>query len=163
MSEAQPLDLVGVITILVAISVIDIRAKIIPNGLVLALAGLGALAAYCHGRMLPAIISGSIFFAIFGAIRTAHFIVTQRTGLGLGDVKMAFAVGIWLDFNWFPLFVAIASVSALFSVLVIYAVQGRSVLSQRIPFGPFLAVGMIACLTLQYGGLTPLGISADVL
>ena len=95
------------------------------------------------GYALSSIVAGIAGFIIFLLI-----VIISRGGMGFGDVKMAGLIG--LVTGWPQVFLAIligillGGLVAL--VLLILKIKGRK---QAIPFGPFLAIGMIA--TLLYG------------
>ena len=61
-----------------------------------------------------------------------------REGLGLGDVKLAAAIGAWLPLDAIPLCFALAANAAL--ALVLFApLRGRPLeATARLPFGAFL-------------------------
>jgi leader peptidase (prepilin peptidase)/N-methyltransferase len=71
-------------------------------------------------------------------LRWCYARLRAREGLGLGDVKLAAAVGAWLPAAFIPLCFALATCSAL--VAVAFArVRGESVdAAAKLPFGAFL-------------------------
>ncbi|MEJ1159968.1 prepilin peptidase [Prosthecomicrobium sp. N25] len=90
-----------------------------------ALQGLGALAA-------------------FWAVRAVHMRLAGREGLGFGDVKLAGALGVWLDWGAQALALQAAAVAALAAVLVARrrgAPGGRDL---AVPLGAFLAPAAFA-------------------
>lgn len=143
--------LFGVLLILTlaAIAWVDWRRMIIPDRLNLALAGAGLLfqAWASPGRVWLHALTGTGLFVAFWLVRRIHRRATGRVGLGLGDVKMAGAAGIWLSPPSLPGFVFCASVAGLAFAL------GRRLLGQgdqhggREPFGPFLAIGLLLAWT----------------
>jgi prepilin signal peptidase PulO-like enzyme (type II secretory pathway) len=133
------------VAILSAISWIDIRRMMVPDTLNLALAAAG-LAFQSLASPAPLWLhtaTGAAMLATFWLVRHMHAAATGRIGLGLGDVKMAGAAGIWISPWSLPLFVFAASSAALAFM------AGRHVLHQRIaadtrqPFGPFLSAGLL--------------------
>lgn len=130
---------------LLALSVIDIDHKLLPNrvvyptgfavGLLLVLA---ALAEAEPERILWALIGAAGSFAMFFAL---HWI--SPNGMAFGDVRLSFVLGMavgWLGLGLVPLFLFISFlVSAVFGVA--YAVISGKGLKAAIPFGPFLAIG----------------------
>jgi leader peptidase (prepilin peptidase)/N-methyltransferase len=63
-------------------------------------------------------------------------------GLGLGDVKLAAAAAAWFSLWMLPLFLFVASFSALVFLLASSAGGAKSY-TRKIPFGPFLAGALI--------------------
>jgi len=73
--------------------------------------------------------------------------------LGLGDAKLAAALGAFVSWQGMPGTVLIAAIVALLTVLS-RALAGKPIArAEPIPFGPFLCLG--AWITWLYGPLTP--------
>ena len=73
------------------------------------------------------------------------WLITRGKGMGLGDVKLAFLMGLLLGFPN----VIIASYLAFLTgagVGVILILLGKKKLKEKIAFGPFLVVGSVAAL-----------------
>ncbi len=153
MANATILGLAGVLllSLAVAISIVDMRWLRIPDGLNAALAagGLGfqiaAQQAFPLWPLVGAIGLGLGFFAV------RQFYLRQRgvVGLGLGDVKMAGASALWLHPANLPVFVFLSSATALISILVLGRSDRRYLATGRLPFGPFLASGLVASWSLE--------------
>ncbi len=155
-----PLDAPLIVALLplpitVAVAVIDGRRRIIPNRLNLALLGLGlAVAAGRAPDAVPlalarALATAGLAFAALWAVRAAHGRLRGRVGLGLGDVKFVAAAAPWTGLSGLPWMILAASVLAL-AVLAVAALAGRHVDgATRLPFGPFLVVGLHAELLAQ--------------
>ena len=126
---------------------IDLRRRIIPDGLNLALlcAGL-ALTAWREAdgsALLPRAGEAAVTFALFWGVRALHARLRGRIGLGLGDVKFLAAATAWTGLAGLPLLILVASLSALLVVVL-----RRLDAATRLPFGPFLALGLHAALWL---------------
>ena len=159
-----PLDAPLIVALLplpitVAVAVIDGRRRIIPNRLNLALLGLGlAVAAGRAPDAVPmaipmalaqALATAGLAFGALWAVRAAHGRLRGRVGLGLGDVKFVAAAAPWTGLSGLPWMILAASVLAL-AVLAVAALAGRHVDgATRLPFGPFLVVGLHAELLAQ--------------
>jgi leader peptidase (prepilin peptidase)/N-methyltransferase len=133
---------------LLAISVYDGRHKIIPDELSLAAAILALGVAYANGG-LPSVLVGSAAGLAFALFLFFIWYVTQGKGMGLGDVKLAVPLGIFLGPG--KAFVA-ASLSFFIGAAVAVTIVGITRLSGRgsavtmkseIPFGPFMASGSL--------------------
>ncbi|MBB4187346.1 leader peptidase (prepilin peptidase)/N-methyltransferase [Sinorhizobium terangae] len=130
---------------LLVITLIDARRSIIPD-LCNAVLGLTGIAAHWLLGSFDAfrIASGAIIFGgTFALARALHFRARGQVGLGLGDVKMAAAAGCWIAAERFPLFLAVASFSALLFVLVMLPIWKGDLGTRRVAFGPFLALGLV--------------------
>ena len=76
--------------------------------------------------------------AVLALLRAGYAQVRRQEGLGLGDVKLAAAVGAWLPLDAIPLCFALAASAALVSALI---AQWRGHIVERatrLPFGAFL-------------------------
>jgi leader peptidase (prepilin peptidase) / N-methyltransferase len=131
------------LALLVAISVIDLRTKKIPNRLVYPACLVAAgwiVVADLSGSDLDAIRAGLGFLA-FGIGLLAIALISPR-GMGMGDVKLAALIGLVLGSLGLR-YVAVAAaagvaIGGVASVIALLAGAGRKT---RIPFGPFLAAG----------------------
>ena len=84
---------------------------------------------------------GLIFLAIyFGAI-----LILKKEGLGFGDVKLAFALGLLLGWQKFILAILVASVSACLVLIPIKKFK-KSDDDVEFPFAPFLTLGAFVAL-----------------
>jgi leader peptidase (prepilin peptidase) / N-methyltransferase len=128
--------------LLIAISVIDIRQLRIPDVLNVFLLVSGLLYWVVQNpEMLPyQIVNGAVVAALLWLLRSGYAQLSGRIGLGLGDVKMVGAGSVWISPQSVPMLIFIAS----FCGLVFVIVRGVSAADGRIPFGPFLALGLIS-------------------
>lgn len=132
--------------VLVALSVIDIERRILPNRIVLPAAGvlLVLQIAFFPDRALEwalATLGAGLFFLV------AY--LTYRAGLGLGDVKFALLLGAGLG-KGVVLGIFVGMFAAGLGGLVIIAREGLEARKKAIPLGPFLAFG--AVISLFFGG-----------
>jgi leader peptidase (prepilin peptidase)/N-methyltransferase len=130
----------------------DIRFGIIPNWLNALIAVLGlarGLAMDGSSGALTGAIAGVAIGTALLLLRQGYFAWRGVQGLGLGDVKFLAAAGVWTGLADFPLLLLIATLAAL--VLAgILRLTGRAVTARTaIPFGPSLALGLLATLVLQ--------------
>jgi leader peptidase (prepilin peptidase)/N-methyltransferase len=129
-------------TMLVAVTLTDLEQRIIPNKILLvsALAG-AAIAAVADPGSLPeraaaAIGAGGLLFLAA---------LAYPRGMGLGDVKLAAVMGIFLGRNVAPA-ILIALLAGSLVGLAMIAREGAAARKKAIPFGPFLALGGIVGL-----------------
>jgi leader peptidase (prepilin peptidase) / N-methyltransferase len=129
--------------LLSAISYVDFRQMRAPDWLnaLLLLSGLAFWLVTTPGSLPSQILAGTGMAAALWFIRIAHARRTGRIGLGLGDVKMAGAGAVWINPMLLPFFVFSASASGLAYALC----TGKTGQDQRLPFAPFLAVGLFSC------------------
>jgi leader peptidase (prepilin peptidase)/N-methyltransferase len=134
------------------LAAIDIRHGIIPDWLNLSIAGLGvARSATSDGLLLSAqaLCEGVIIGAVFWLLQRFYFSLRKVRGLGLGDVKFIGAAGIWIGFIGIPVLLLVASLTALL-LAGIMRLAGRTMTGQTaMPFGPFLAIGLLFALALK--------------
>jgi leader peptidase (prepilin peptidase) / N-methyltransferase len=133
-----------------AIAWIDAHRFIIPDELTLAALVLGlanaGLETWPEGwsAVFPAIgaalLRGAVLAGCFFALRALYARLRGREGIGLGDVKLAGAGGVWLAWSTIPVAIEIAALAAL-AVYVVRQLAGGRVMSAtaRMPFGLFLA------------------------
>ena len=125
---------------LVAVSATDLEHRIIPNRIVVP-AGLIVLAANTALHPSPR-------FAI-AAVGASGFLLAAAlaypSGMGMGDVKLAFLMGAALGLSvTVALFVGM--IAALVPSVVLIARHGKAARKMGIPFGPFLALGSVVAL-----------------
>jgi leader peptidase (prepilin peptidase)/N-methyltransferase len=133
---------------------IDLRQGIIPDWLNLAIAILGAVrAASIGGWPLAAelVVEGVLIGASIWLLRWLYFQLRKVQGLGLGDVKLLAASAIWVGMAGVPVQLLIAALSALAAALVLHLVGNRMTRHTALPFGPFLALGLLIVIVLQQG------------
>ena len=129
----------------IALALIDIDTQTLPNKIVLPAYGVGAalltLAAVLAGkpeRTLLALAGGAILFALYLVIVLAY-----PKGMGLGDVKLAGVIGLYLGWlGWGQLAVGAFSaflLGGVFSLVLVAA--GKANRRTAIPFGPFMLAG----------------------
>lgn len=132
----------------------DIVYGIIPDGIVITLTTLGLLyriALYAFGVMQPFDFWLTLGVSVW-ALVTFFFLhwVTKGRGMGLGDVKFVFPLGLILGWPGMVLGVLLSFViGAVVSVTLIVA--GKKKMKHTIPFGPFLVLGSV--ITLVFGEL----------
>jgi leader peptidase (prepilin peptidase)/N-methyltransferase len=130
------------VTTLLAITLTDLDRRVIPNKVLLAAAAAGAvIVAVGDPGSLPeraiaaAAAGGGLFLVALAYPR----------GMGLGDVKLAAVMGLYLGRNVAPaLFVALLAGSVVGLALI--ARYGAEARKRTIPFGPFLAFGGVVAL-----------------
>ena len=146
----------GLGLLMVAIAVVDARRFIIPNELVVAVVALGLVHASVEETdgilraLAAALLRGVVLGLLFLSLRELYFRWRGREGLGLGDVKLAAAAGVWLDWPAMPIAIEIAALGALALYVLGHALGRRRIhAATRLPFGLFLAPAVWIAWMLQ--------------
>jgi len=130
------------VTMLLAVTLTDLERRIIPNKILIAgvLAGVAiatvADTASLPERALAAAAAGGLLFTVA---------LAYPRGMGLGDVKLAAAMGLYLGRSVGPALLIGFAAGALYGLALI-AVRGAGARKQAVPFGPFLALGGVVAL-----------------
>jgi len=130
------------VTMLVAITLTDLEQRIIPNKVLLVAAVAAvAIAAIGDPSSLP---ERAIAAAAAGGLLFAAALAYPR-GMGLGDVKLAATMGLFLGRNVAPA-ILVALLAGSVVGLAMIARHGAAARKRAIPFGPFLALGGVVGL-----------------
>ena len=130
------------VTMLVAITLTDLERGIIPNKILLVAAILGiAIVAVTDPGSLP---ERAIAAAAAGGLLLLAALAYPR-GMGLGDVKLAATMGLFLGRDVAPAILVALLVGSLVGLAMI-ARHGAAARKRAIPFGPFLALGGVVGL-----------------
>ena len=126
--------------LLIAAAEIDRRHGVIPNRL----AGVGALLGLALGlwagiglaanSLLASLATGGLLLLI----REGSRLATGRVGLGMGDVKLAAVMGLYLGWDSLWVFCLAVLVGGLLGLAGL--LMGRLTRTSHLPFAPFLAV-----------------------
>jgi prepilin signal peptidase PulO-like enzyme (type II secretory pathway) len=131
-------------SMLIALTVIDIRSFRLPDALTLPLTVLGIGFAQVLGwaSWADRAIAAAVGFLVLFVVRGVYYRVRGRHGLGLGDAKLFAAAGAWTGIEGLAGVLLSGCILALMCVGGL-AMTGRQV-SARVafPFGPFLAAGI---------------------
>jgi leader peptidase (prepilin peptidase) / N-methyltransferase len=132
----------GFCAVLVTLSVIDARHRIVPNRIVVPAAGIAVVA---HTAIDPSIEWLAWSLAAAGALFVV--VLAYPKGLGMGDVKLALLLGAVLGAS-----VTVALMIGLFAALVpaasLVSQHGVSARKMSVPLVPFLALGAVIALFL---------------
>ncbi|WP_168198689.1 prepilin peptidase [Nesterenkonia sp. NBAIMH1] len=146
--------IIGAICLICAVllSIVDVREHRLPNTIVYPWAAVSAglfiavaaLTGDAYG-LLRGIVAGILWSLGFMAVRLIF-----ASAVGLGDVKLAFILGLHSGFfGWSSAVLAVASTLmlaglAVLTLLALRRAEGRS----RLPLGPFMLTGTAAALLL---------------
>jgi leader peptidase (prepilin peptidase) / N-methyltransferase len=124
---------------LIALAAIDLEHRLLPNKIVYPLAAYGVIATLLvdRGDLVENLIAGAGAFAFLLAA-----VIAYPRGMGMGDVKLAGAMGLYLGLSVIPALLA-AFLSGSVVGVVILAREGAAARKKAVPFGVFLALGGI--------------------
>lgn len=149
---------IGLCAILLAISVIDMRTRRIPDILSLPLIGAGLVRAGLavqHGApaslLTDSIIGAAAGYLVFAAIGAIFFRLRGQEGLGLGDAKLLAAAGAWLGWQMLPSVVLVAALGGLAQVALAGRLWPAGAADRSLAFGPWLAVAFFGLWLLSGG------------
>jgi leader peptidase (prepilin peptidase)/N-methyltransferase len=132
------------VTALLSVTLTDLERRIIPNRILL-VAAIAAVAIAAVGepsslpeRGIAAVAAGGVFLLVA---------LAYPRGMGLGDVKLAAVMGLFLGSNVAPAILAALLAGSVVGLAMI-ASQGGAARKRAIPFGPFLALGGVVGLLL---------------
>ena len=144
----QTVAALGFAWTLLALTLIDLDHKLLPDSLTLPLLWAGLLV---NVPGLFTTLSSSVLGAAGGylalwSVYKLFKLVTGKEGMGYGDFKLLAAIGAWLGWQLLPVVILLSAVVGSIVGIALIAFGGRS--SQTaIPFGPYLAAaGFIALL-----------------
>ncbi|MEX0347702.1 MAG: prepilin peptidase [Rhizobiaceae bacterium] len=146
----------GLLAILIAaIAFVDARNLIIPDTLSASLAagGFAYQSWLASGIAWKALAFAGIVAGLFLAIYIWFIRVRGVHGLGLGDVKMAGAASLWFSPWNFSLFLLITCITALLFVFFQYLRGARLERRTKLPFGPFLGLGVFVTWFFENSGM----------
>jgi leader peptidase (prepilin peptidase)/N-methyltransferase len=142
---------------LLLLAVIDWRVQLLPDVITfpLLITGLAVNYVLVQDRLTDHLIGAIAGFTIFALAALAYRLLRGREGLGLGDAKLLAGIGAWVSWTGLPTVVLWGSIFGLVVALARAALGGSLKLSDRLPFGTFLAIG--GWLVWLYGPLIPAG------
>ncbi len=130
------------VSVLTVVTLTDLERRIIPNKVLIVAAVLAlAIAAVSDPASLPERLAAA---AAAGGVLFAAALAYPR-GMGMGDVKLAATMGLFLGRNVAPA-ILVALLAGSLVGLAMIATQGAAARKRAIPFGPFLALGGVAGL-----------------
>jgi leader peptidase (prepilin peptidase)/N-methyltransferase len=139
-SAAVASTVLGVL--MIAGAEVDARAFLLPDTVTYGAAACGIVAAFCLAPAEPWLSAALAALRAIGAafvllaLRAIHQRLRGVEGLGLGDIKLAAAIGAWLSLDRIPFCFALAASAALASVA--FRASRSDIKTMRVPFGAYL-------------------------
>ena len=140
---------------LIALSLIDLDHKLLPDSMTLPLLWIGILLTLVRIDGAPVFAEPDLRSSVIGAaagylslwsVYQLFKLVTGKEGMGYGDFKLLAALGAWLGWQLLPLVIVLsAAVGSIVGLSLI--LTGQRSRQAEIPFGPYLAgAGWLALL-----------------
>ena len=144
------------LAMLVGLSFIDLRWKMIPDQFSIYAIPVGLAAVYGLSHLgeplqfSPPSLADSAIGAVAGilgllAVIGTYWLIRREEGMGMGDVKLLGMMGAFLGWQALAPIILIASVTGSVIGVALMLSQGRGFRSQ-LPFGPFLSLGAVVYL-----------------
>ena len=127
---------------LAVITVTDLELRIIPNKVLLpaSVIGVALIAAFAADTLPERAIAGAAAFALLFVVALAY-----PQGMGMGDVKLAAVLGLYLGRAVAPAMLFGFALGAAYGAILV-ARYGAEARKRAVPFGPFLALGGVVGL-----------------
>lgn len=122
-----------IFTALLVIFVVDLKEEIIPDSMVL-IGVIGVIGGIGGKNMIAGLVAAGFFLLLW--------LITRGRGMGLGDVKLVFLLGLILGFPHMIIALYAAFLTGA-AVGIILLVAGKKTLKSHLPFGPFLILGTL--------------------
>ena len=135
---------------LIALAVIDIDEKLLPDAITLPLLWLGLLVSLwslpAFTDVRNAVIGAASGYLSLWLLYHLFRLLTGKEGMGYGDFKLLAALGAWMGWQVLPLIILFSSVVGAVVGLALMA-AGKLKRDKPMPFGPFIAAaGWIALI-----------------
>ena len=146
-NSLQAIAIAGFLWVLITLTVIDLRTQLLPDILTLPLMWAGLLLnSYNFFTSLSAAVWGAAMgYLSLWLVFHLFKLCTGKEGMGYGDFKLLAALGAWLGIGMVLPIIIFSSVSgAVFGIIAI--ALGRRDVTDKIPFGPYLAAGGVLSL-----------------
>ena len=139
---------------LIVLTVIDIKTFLLPDELTLLLLWIGILfnLSEVFVPLSDAVIGAMAGYISLWLVYHAFKYMTGKEALGYGDFKLLAALGAWLGWQALPTLVLAASLGGLCITLLWRGLRKKEV-NTPIAFGPWLAVGGVFCLIVDFHGI----------
>jgi leader peptidase (prepilin peptidase)/N-methyltransferase len=146
----------GILTVaLGALSVIDFRTGYLPDVIVAPLGLVGLIIAIVGSPVgvswQMALVGAAINAGLFYGLRWLISRLKGREAMGLGDVKLVAAGGLWLGPVGLPYIMAVAGIATLLGAGIAGLITGKPVWQGEMPLGPGLAIGILGVFFAMVG------------
>jgi leader peptidase (prepilin peptidase)/N-methyltransferase len=136
--------------LLMRLVIIDFQVRLLPNKYVFPFAGLGLIFhATNQFSLMPLpslLIAGAFGYGLLWLIKFFGDRYYGQESLGLGDVKLMGAAGLWLGLEFLMLALTIGASFSVVHGLIYALITGKSLRRLEIPAGPGLIGGIIVMI-----------------
>lgn len=139
----------ALVSVLLVILGADLKYQIIPDEMQVAMVILGIVLLVMEGAAPSAVALRFAEGALVMAPILLLYALTKGKGMGFGDVKLAFGIGVLLGAVNGAVALYIAFLSGAF-VGVILLLASRKKMKSKIAFGPFLVVGIVCMFFFEH-------------
>ncbi len=156
----QNLDLIKYMILtpmLFSVAVIDFKNSIIPNRLLLTMAETGLLLTFVYGisdinlamDMLLGMLVGTV---IFGILTLLGRLVSGKEAMGMGDVKLVAALGLFFGAsNILAISIISFVLGAIISIILVLSKKRK--INDYIPFGPFIVIASYIAIFVPFSAI----------
>jgi leader peptidase (prepilin peptidase)/N-methyltransferase len=138
---------------LLALALIDVDHKLLPDSMTLPLLWAGLLVnalppqlGWSFADLHSSVVGAAAGYTTLWLVYQLFKLATGKEGMGYGDFKLLAAIGAWLGWQKLPLVILLSAAVGTIVGLALIVIGGRS-RHNPIPFGPYLAgAGWIALL-----------------
>ena len=88
---------------------------------------------------LTGMVSGIVFFYFIAKL---YKIIRKKEGMGMGDVKLVGALGLWIGLSGLIFVIPISAILGIFYIIILVALK-KMKLKEQIPYGCFLIISAI--------------------
>ena len=142
-----------VISVSLIIAGIDYREKIIPNEVVVCIIAVACVMmiinAFTNSVEALAIFIDSLVAMLIGVVLFAASKAISKNGVGMGDIKLVGALGLYLR-TYALMGVLLVALISIAIYGLIKVISKKACVKDEIPFGPFVAFGVTACMILGF-------------
>lgn len=145
--------------ILIMDAFVDMKAQIIPNGLNFTCFIVGMVIMYCnlvfhHEKGLDMLLGMFTGAGIFILIALFAFVAYRKEGMGLGDVKLMGALGLFFGvFDTVQIFILSFAIGAGISIILLITKIKKS--SDYLAFGPFIVIASFITMFIPHSVMFP--------
>jgi prepilin signal peptidase PulO-like enzyme (type II secretory pathway) len=132
----------------VVIFFMDLKYGLILNKILLPLAGIIAIYLFIFNSssLIINLACGVLAFLFFLIITFGFKIIRGKDGMGGGDIKLAFVLGLFLGFPNIIVSLYLAFLTGTIVGIILILWKKKNLKSASLPFGPFLILGALICL-----------------
>jgi leader peptidase (prepilin peptidase)/N-methyltransferase len=157
--------LIAAIGLLIGLSVIDLKVRLLPDKLVLPFALLGILfhitTKWQYLDVTGMLLGGLAGLGILYLIRMVANHIYKQDALGLGDVKLMGAAGLWLGFDMVMMALSVGAFAGLLHGIAVGLLSAYKTKTKpnfhclQIPAGPGFAIGIVLVAVYMFQDFRP--------